>query len=86
MFVTQKTSGCNMILKTMKYVTPMTYRWALGWGKHPFEVLSYLYQKMCACWELRLAEIGLYTDHKCVSGCHWWNSLGAVTRDVGLAW
>ena len=31
-FVAQKESGWNMISKVMKYVTAITYRWALGWG------------------------------------------------------
>ena len=30
----QKKSGQDMVLKTMKYVTAMTYRWALGWWQH----------------------------------------------------
>ena len=37
----------GMISKTMTYVTAMTYRWALGWGRHSCRILSYLYQKVC---------------------------------------
>ena len=50
------------------YTTAMTYRWALGWGRHPYSILSYLYQKVCTCWEVKLAGIKLHTDHKDVSG------------------
>ena len=46
----------------------------------------YLYQKVRACWEVRLAEIELYTDHKGVSGYHLPNSLRAECKDVGLVW
>ena len=47
-----KESGWNMVSKTMKYVTAMTYRWALGWWRHPCFVLSYFYQRVCGCWEV----------------------------------
>ena len=57
-----------MVSKTMKYVTAITYSWGLGWGRHPCDVLSSLYQKVCFCWEVRLAGIGLHTDHEGVSG------------------
>ena len=57
-----------MLSRTMKYVMAMTYRWALGWGRHACDALSYL----CAYWEVRLAGMGLYTDHKGVSDSVLW--------------
>ena len=41
-----------MVLKTMKYVLAMTYRWVLGWWKHPCSVLGHLYQTVYASWEV----------------------------------
>ena len=51
-FVTWKESGWDMVLKTMKYVTAMTYRWDLGWQKRLCRLLSHLYQRECASWEV----------------------------------
>ena len=36
----------------MKCMMPMTYRWALGWWKHPSRVLGDLYQRECVSWEV----------------------------------
>ena len=68
LFVARKESRCNMVSKTMQYVTAMTCKWALSWRRHPCGALSYFYQKGCACWEVRLAEVGLYTSLKGVGG------------------
>ena len=38
--------------KTMKRVTTMKYRWALGWWKSPCRVLSHLFQREYARWEV----------------------------------
>ena len=56
----------------------------LGTCKHPlllFSCILLLY--FCS---MRLALIGLHTDHKGVGGYYWYNLLGAECRDVGLAW
>ena len=37
----QKKSGWDMVSKTMKYVTTMTYRWVLCWWKSPYGVFSH---------------------------------------------
>ena len=41
-----------MVSKTMKCMTAMTYRWPLGWWKSPCGVLSHLFQRECASWEV----------------------------------
>ena len=41
-----------MVSKTMKCMTAMTYRWPLGWWKSPCGVLSHLFQRACASWEV----------------------------------
>ena len=59
-----------MVLKTMKHVTAMTYRWALGWWRHPCSVLcQVIFIKGCVPGrKCGLTGIGLYTDQKGVSG------------------
>ena len=51
-FSNAKKSGWDMESKTMKYVTAMMYRWALGWWKHPCGVLSHLCLRELASWEV----------------------------------
>ena len=48
-----------MVLKTMKYMMAVKYRRALGCGRHPCGILSYLYQMVGPCLEVKLADLGL---------------------------
>ena len=40
-----KKSRWDMMSKTMKCVTAMTYRWTLGWWKSPCGVLGHFFKK-----------------------------------------
>ena len=41
-----------MVSTTMKCVTAMMYRWVSGWWKSPCGVLSHLFQREYAGWEV----------------------------------
>ena len=45
-----------MVSTTMKCVAAMMYRWALGWSKIPCGVLSHLFQREYACWEVWVGQ------------------------------
>ena len=40
MFVAEKESAWNIVSKTMKYITTMTYRWALSWEEAPMRCIK----------------------------------------------
>ena len=40
MFVAGKENGSNVVSTTMKYAKAITYRWALGKGRHPCDILK----------------------------------------------
>ena len=43
-----------MVLKAMKYVTTMTYRWALGWGRREdHRTYELTFNKRCVADERR---------------------------------
>ena len=71
-----------MVSKTMKCVMAMTYRWPLGLWKSPCRVLSHLFQRECASWEVQVG-CSLGAEGWDV-GLAWWECTRMSFRDSVL--